>query len=231
MEEQSSTRVETQTSNRPSVSFPGAPVPKKKNVGMKIGILVALLVVIGGIAWFLLSSENPFSAASQSPTPTMSVRDLPSNTPAPTESPVKKDELKVSIKNGTGVPGEAAFLQKEMEKLGFKSIESGNADNKNYTKTQVSFASRVPEDVKTEVSAKLQELYTGVEVSDTASAGLDITIITGLRKGQKAATPTTAVQGTKTSVTPTKAATTTGSVAPTGASVTATKAPVTPTTP
>jgi hypothetical protein len=227
MEQDPETYTEQQpVQSRSSVSFPGAPKPvKKKNVGVKFAILIALLVVIGGVAWFLLSSENPFSNAEMTPTPSVSVRELPTNTPVPTEAAVKKEDLKVTVQNGTGVPGEAAFLQKEMEKLGFKSIETGNADNKNYTKTQVSFASRVSEEVKTEVTTKLQELYASVDVSSSPAAGSDITIITGPRKGQKATTAPTS--GAKTSVTPTKGASTTGSVTPTKA---ATSGTVTPTT-
>lgn len=202
--------------NRPTISFPGAPPPKKKNVGARIIILIALLLVIGGIAWFLLSGDNPFSGMTPSPSPTIAVRELPTNTPIPTEAPVSKEELKVTIQNGTGIPGEASFLQKELEKLGFKSIETGNADNKNYTKTMVSFGSKVPDEIKSEVAAKLQELYTSVDISDTASAGVDVLIITGPRKGQKATSAPTSVRGAKTSVTPTKSATTTSGNTPTG---------------
>jgi hypothetical protein len=126
----------------------------------------------------------------------------------------------VQVQNGTGVPGEAAFLETEVKKLGFTTVETGNADNKNYTATEVSFSSRVPEDVKTELTTKLQELYTSVKVSDSSSAGIDIRIITGTRKGAKAASsPTPTVRGTSTSVTPTKAA---GTVTPTKAATTGT---------
>lgn len=211
--------------DRTPVSFPGVPQPKKKNVGMKIAILVALLVVIGGIAYVLLSNENPFSPAAPSPTPTVAQVEMPTEAPAPTAPPVSKEDLKLQILNGTGVPGEAALLQKEMEKLGIKIIETANADTKDYTKTEVSFASRVPEEVKTEITTKLQEMYTTVTVSDTAASGVDVKVITGPRKGAAAAkSPTPSVRGASTSKTPTPSKTT-GTVTPTGGTVTPTKTP------
>jgi len=213
-----------QERDRTPVSFPGVPKPKKKNIGMKIAILVALLLVIGGIAWFLLSSDNPFSSAKITPTPTVSaLQEVPTDVPSPTPMAVSKDQLKVQVLNGTGIPGEASFLQKAMQDLGFKLIDTGNADTKDYTKTEVSYSSNVSDDVKAEVSAKLQSMYTTVTVSDSAPSGVDIKVITGTRTGAasiKTPTPTTAsVKGASTSVTKTPT--------PTGGKVSGT---VTPTT-
>ncbi len=202
--------VETHSQDYPQrtpVSFPQPARPKKK-VGVKIAILIVLLLLIGGVVWVLIGSENPFSGSTTTPTPTIALHELPTNTPSPTPQEVNKEDLKVSILNGTGVPGEAALLQKEFEKLGFKIIETGNADNKNYTKTEVSFSTRVSDDVKTDITAKLQGLYTDVTVSDTIPTGTDIKVITGLRKGQKSlsGSPTPTI-GSKTP-TPTVKATT-----------------------
>ncbi len=221
--EPQTTHIEEHRERTP-VSFPGAPKPKKKNVGIKIVILITLLLVIGLIAWFLLKSDSPFSSATVTPTPMAPIVEAPTEIPSPTAPPVSKEDLKVQVLNGTGVPGEAAFLQKEMEKLGFKTIETGNADTKDYTKTDVSFSSRVPESVRTEVTTKLQDLYSGINISDTSAAGADIKIITGTRKGQTAKvspTPTT-----KTTPTPTSKVT--GSISPTttgSTTVTPTKTP------
>lgn len=210
--------------DRTPVSFPGAPKPKKKNVGVKIAILVTLLLVIGGIAWFLLKSDSPFGSATLSPTPTIGLVEMPTEAPTPTLS-VSKEDLKVQVLNGTGVPGEAAFLQKEMEKLGFKSIEAANADSKDHTKTEVSFSARVPDSIRTEVTTKLQELYASVDISSASAAGSDIKVITSTRKGQSSAkTPTPTTK--KTTGTPTPTTKTTGSVTPaTTGSTTPTKTP------
>jgi hypothetical protein len=210
---------------RTPVSFPGVPKPKKKNVGMKIAILVALLLVIGGIAWFLLSSDNPFSSSKITPTPTISaMNEMPTEAPSPTPMALAKDQLKVQILNGTGIPGEASLLQKAMQDLGFTSIDAGNADTKDYTKTEVSYSSNVSDDVRAEVSAKLQTIYTTVTVSDTVPSGVDIKVITGTRTGAASIktptpTPTPAVKGASTSSTKTptpSGSRTTGSITPTG---------------
>lgn len=217
--------------DRTPVSFPGVPKPKKKNIGMKIAILVALLLVIGGVAWFLLSNDNPFTAAKLTPTPTMSpVAEVPTEAPSPTPLAVAKDQLKIQILNGTGIPGEASFLQKELEKLEFKSFDTGNADTKDYVKTEVSYSSNVSSEVKAEVSEKLQSLYTTVTVSDSAPSGVDIKVITGTRTGAASIkTPTPTVKGSSTSSTSTKTPTpsvkTTGSITPTGSSTTGTVTP------
>src|SRR5258706_4384119 len=113
MEDQPQVHQESQFQPRTGVSFPGKPEPKKKNVWMKFVILLVLLLLIGGIAFFLLSNDNPFSGSTPSPTPTVFVNEFPTEIPTPTVATVSKSELQVQILNGTGVPGEASFLQKE----------------------------------------------------------------------------------------------------------------------
>jgi hypothetical protein len=196
----------TQPRDRTPVSFPGVPKPKKKNVGVKIAILVVLLLLIGGVAWYLLSSDNPFSSSAITPTPTAAVvNEMPTEAPSPTPMTVSKDQLKVQVLNGTGIPGEAGLLQKAMQDLGFTSIDTGNADTKDYTKTEVSYSSNVSDDVRAEVSAKLQSMYTTVMVSDVVPSGVDIKVITGTRTGAASIkTPTPTVKGTSTSSTGTK---------------------------
>lgn len=204
----------TYSSQRSSVSFPGTPQPKKKNIGLKIGILLALLLLIGGIAWFLMGSESPFTASVPSPTPTVFVNAPPTEAPIPTEAPAAIADLQAQALNGTGVPGEASFLESELKKLGFTQIETGNADNSSYTRTEVAFSSKVTDDIKAIITSKLQELYATVAVSDAPSAGVDVKIITGPRKGARTSpAPTTSARTTATptkasgSGTPTKAAT------------------------
>lgn len=216
---------EGQFQPRTGVSFPGKPEPKKKNIWMKVVILAILLLLIGGIAWFLLSNDNPFSGSSPSPTPTVSISEFPTDIPTPTIATVSKSELQVQVLNGTGVPGEASFLQKEMEKLGFSKIEAANADTKTATKTEVSFSSRVDDTIKTEVAAKLQELYTSVDVSDTATAGVDIKIVTGPRKGQSTTSVKTPTPTVKSIITATPTTKVSPTVTPTGGTISPTKTP------
>ncbi len=230
MEPEPQIHQEGQFQPRTGVSFPGKPEPKKKNIWAKVVVLAVLLLLIGGIAWFLLSNDNPFSGSTAAPSPTVFVNEFPTEIPTPTIATVSKAELQMQVLNGTGVPGEASFLQKEMEKLGFANIDAANADTKTATKTEVSFSSKVDDTIKTEVASKLQELYTSVDVSDTATAGVDIKIVTGPRKGQSSstaktptptvraiitATPTTKVSGTVTVTPKPTTAGTTGTTTPT----------------
>ncbi len=107
-------------------------------------------------------------------------------TPAPSASPssVDKDQIKIQILNGTGIPGEAAYLQNQLKPLGYTNITAGNADSTTNTTTQVIFASGVSETVKTEITAQLKSIYETVQADTSRSlTSTDIQITTGLKKG------------------------------------------------
>ncbi len=65
------------------------------------------------------------------PTPTI---ELPSPTPTPS---FKKEELKIEVLNGSGVPGKASEMKKILKEKGYQEIITGNAENFNYKKTEI----------------------------------------------------------------------------------------------
>ncbi len=65
------------------------------------------------------------------PTPTIK---LPTLTPTPI---FKKEELKIEILNGSGVPGKASEMKKILKEKGYQEIITGNADNFDYKKTEI----------------------------------------------------------------------------------------------
>jgi hypothetical protein len=118
------------------VSFP-AHTPKGKSPVIKLLIaLIGVLVIVLAGAWFLLRGDGEENDSYPTPTPGSGLSVFEDATPEPTQTPmssetpkpVDKSEISVEILNGTGVPGEASFLKKELEKIGFKEISAGNAD-------------------------------------------------------------------------------------------------------
>jgi hypothetical protein len=95
----------------------------------------------------------------------------------------------VEVLNGTGVPGEASFLQKELEELGFENIEAGNADEQDQTETIATYSRELSATVADEITARLEELYEKVRTRRaTVSGDFDLTITTGPRKKTLGAT-------------------------------------------
>ncbi len=65
---------------------------------------------------------------------------IPSITIIPSPIPTlsfKKEELKIEILNGSGIPGKASELRKILKEKNYKEIITGNADNFNYKKTKI----------------------------------------------------------------------------------------------
>lgn len=199
--------MEEQYTNQPQVSVidnqsPVQPI-KKKNSGVKWIIIVILLLLIAGVAGFFLTQ----SQSEETPTPEPTIEEVA--TPEPTATPEAKDkkDISIEVQNGTGVAGEAGFLQKELEKLGYKDIEVGNAETQDATTTTVTFSGSVSEDVQEEITTALKSLYKTVETKTSSSLkDSDILIVTGVRKGATTASATPTAKGSatpKASATPT----------------------------
>lgn len=153
--------------------------PKKKSPLIPIIIIIVLLgLVVGG---FLLLRSGAQPATESSPTPEPNVI-IEQSLPTPSLS-VDKAEIKIKVLNGTGIAGEAGILKDKLTAAGFADVQAGNASRQNYTDAQVSFASSVPEEIRSELVALLNSLYTSVDEKSGVGTGFDVEIITGLRKG------------------------------------------------
>lgn len=103
---------------------------------------VLIFIAAFGISFFafvaLTRSNFKFSLPSMtkaSPTPTP-----PPPTPEPTAIPtpgVKKEEVKINVQNGSGTGGVAATARAALRKAGFAEILTENADNFDYTTTEI----------------------------------------------------------------------------------------------
>lgn len=109
----------------------------------------------------------------------------PAFTPSPTSnlktSSIKKEEIKIKVLNGSGVKGQAAKMKDLLEKLGFKDIEIGSADDPQEV-TEGNFGSEIPNDIKKEIRESLEKIYQKVDEKDNENSDFNILIVTGKLK-------------------------------------------------
>lgn len=192
----------------PEVGFPMAqPKPKGKINKLVIFALVLLLLIGGGI--FLFSRGSKEQNTGISPTPTVEGLSGPTSTPTATTtpSPVDKSGVSIEIQNGTGITGEAAYLQGILKSMGYSDIKVANADADNHETTTVTFAKSLSSGVVDEITKKLESTYKDVETKTSSTQKTDVLIVTGLKKGATPK-PTSTPTPTKT-VTPTASPTAT----------------------
>lgn len=175
---------------------------KQPKINKKILLIfvIIILIVLGGI--FLL--REPKLEVEPIPTEDLSQEQKEEPTPTATSTPVNKKDIKIEVLNGTGIAKAAAFLQEELNKLGYSNIDVGNVGEEKFTETEVTFSRTLDSQIKDEINEKLEELYKDVTVKEGSIDNFDIRIIAGLRKGQVLPTDTPTPTPTKvTSPTPT----------------------------
>ncbi len=179
------------TQPQSDVGFPPPPVREKSSkLGKILFAILGVLIIVGVGGYFLL--KGPASSDDES-SPSTDENNLssfatpepePTTTPAPTTKPTNKSEIKIQVLNGTGTAGDASFLKKEFENLGYSDIVTGNAESQGETTTTVSFASSVSSDVVKEITTRLEALYKEVKTrKETLPEGTSVKVITGTKKG------------------------------------------------
>lgn len=189
------------------VSFPTVGEPKKSG-GAKTLLIIGVLILVGILGFVIYKSASNKNEALSEPTPFENlIPPSQEQTPvaSPTPAAIDKTKVKIQVQNGTGIMGEAAYLQTQLKGLGYTNVVVGNSAQQNLTATQVSFASSLSSDVVTEITAKLNSVYQSVTTVTSTSTAYDVVITTGLRKG---ATP-------KPSTTPAPTTTATPTATPT----------------
>ncbi len=201
--------VETQQDPQPEVGFPiSKPPVSQKGSKLPFVILgVVILLAIGGIFFLTRGSKEQ---AEVSPSP--ETEGVSTETPVPTASPtIDRSKVQIEVDNGTGITGEAAYLQGVLRSLGYTNVKVGNASSQNSTTTTVTFNSSLSSGAVDEITAKLQDIYQDVTTKTSSSISVDVLIVTGLRKGQTAKPSPTATPKPSVSPTPTSS----GSATPT----------------
>lgn len=210
MEDQYLQNQSTQVVTPQATNF--APVQNKvKNNNSKWLIIFIVLLILGGagIFFFTSSANKPIVT----PTPsfgvvpienTATMAPIATATSTSTPAPVKKDEVSIEVKNGTGIPGEAKLLSDKLKALGYSDITAGNADSTDYSETEVTFLKSLSQTAQDEIKKELDSIYKTVNVKTSTSQKSDVVIITGLRGSQttKPATTTNLTSTSKSSATP-----------------------------
>lgn len=183
------TQTETQTpmpEERPSsqpVSFPSLSSQDNGSKKGKIILILSVLAILGVLGFFILKGVISSPSGSPTPSPLIEGISTPEGIVTPTPETIDKSQIKIEVQNGTGIPGEAAFLQGQLKSLGYTNITVGNASSQDNTTTIVTFATNAPQAVVSEITAKLEELYKKVETKTSSTLKTNVLIVTGLRKG------------------------------------------------
>lgn len=177
-----------------TVSFPSVNEPRSSNAP-KMLLIVGILILVAILGFVIYKSSTDTSGVAQ-PTPfedlTATLEPLatpsaastsPTPTVASTPKPSDKEGVSIQVQNGTGITGEAAFLQTQLKNLGYTDVEVGNAPTQNATATEVTFAKSLSTSVVSELTQKLNSLYATVNSKTATSPSTDVVIVTGLRKG------------------------------------------------
>ena len=174
--------VETPQEN---VSFAPIPVKQKSKGGVKtfLGIFILIIFVVGG---FLIFKDSGQKSSEPTATPEVGGVSVDTSSPSPTPAPLDKTKVVISIENGTGIPGEAAYIRDILKSAGYSIFKVGNAPTSDNVTTTVTFSSSLEESVKTEITAKLNNAYKEVTVANSSTQKDDVLIVTGLRKGSTA---------------------------------------------
>lgn len=194
--------------NQPAHSSVGTPIPPQvKGQGSNgsvvkwIVLILIVLAVVGGLVWFFVirgSGEIEKGIPIVTPSPSIQFSEP---TPTPEVQAVDKSEVSVEVLNGTGIAGEASYLQGKLKGAGWEKIAVGNADKQDSTQTEVEFGSGIDPTTQSELLTLLRDIYTTVTSSTSTSLDkLEIIITTGLRKG---VTPKPSPTPKPTSTTPT----------------------------
>lgn len=190
--EQVETQTETQTqapvakeSDSNGVSFPTVGQSPKKGGGKTLLVIIALIIiaVLGYIIFKSSSKKNAGDISNVTPVETTTPEITPESSPTATPKAADKSAVKIQIQNGTGIAGEAGYLQTQFKALGYANITAGNASTQDASETTVTFAKSLAQSLVDEITAKLKSVYTGVTVKTSSTQTADVVIITGLRKG------------------------------------------------
>ena len=200
------------------VSFPTVGQPQKPG-GPKTILIVGILILVAILGFVVYKSATGKNAASPQPTSFENQIEgsqtsvTSTSQPTATPKPADKSTVSILIQNGTGIAGEAAYLQTQLKNLSYTDIKVGNASSQNATTTSVTFSNSLSQDIVADITKELNSLYQNVTATTTSSSTTDVLIVTGLRKG---ATPKPSATATpKASATPTSSPSTTPTATPT----------------
>jgi hypothetical protein len=166
--------------------------PKSNRTFLLLGIFVLLLGILFAVLLYMRSTQKPTPALQQTTDATQTApqaQTTTDNTAQPTivSSPtstiaiptVRVETLRVQILNGSGVVGQAEQVKTELEKLGLRNIQTGNAPNITLSRTLIVFTPSVPADLRQNIMQQVEQFTkTSVSSQENSNATFDIVITT-----------------------------------------------------
>jgi len=158
---------------------PKSSISNKKLLTIVVTIFIISSLIIGGILRSRKSKQEEISSPSSLTVTTPSPAASSESSPSP--ETLDLSSYSIQVLNGSGVAGEADNVKDTLEAGGFEEINTSNADNYDYTDTEVSLKDDVSESIYDEIENILSSSYTVVLDSDplTSSSDYDVVIIIG----------------------------------------------------
>ncbi len=124
--------------------------------------------------------EEEIAMGNEEPTEASPSADLDEEKVATESAEINLAEIRVEVLNGSGIAGLAGKVADILQAQGFADIETGNADNYEYEKTQVQYLPDIDKQVLTEVERALNDDFE-LEKQDslTEEDELDLRVIIG----------------------------------------------------
>lgn len=146
----------------------------------EILLFVVIFLVTFGLFYFIANSRGGegFSFfGGPTPTPTAEPT-APPPSPTPTIE-VKREEVKVQVLNGTGIPGQAGSTKTLLTDKGYKNVITGNASKYDYTQSEVQIK-KGKEYLQNTVLADIKTLIDSPKVTELSETDVeDVVIIIG----------------------------------------------------
>lgn len=184
--------MDPNTGNIGFTSTPSQVGLKKKNSKLWIIIVLAVILAVGGFFVYSSSQKGAETQESQDlvlptepPTATPTEEASPSGTTTPTKAASSgvvnsAADLNIQVLNGSGAEGAAGGVRDFLSEKGYKNLETGNADNFDYTGVSIRIKDSQKKYLST-LQSDLEEKYTIGTGSGTLSADstFDVSIIVG----------------------------------------------------
>lgn len=159
--------------------------PGNNRLYVLIGVFGVLIIILIGFYFYMQKKRAPQPSAqtpSQVIVPT-TITSLPSPTveasPTATLQPdIPKDEIEISVLNGSGVAGEADRVKERLAEADFTNVTTGNAPTLDSEKTSIVFKPTVPRAYKDEIVTMIKSLGYQITTRENDEISSDVLITT-----------------------------------------------------
>lgn len=150
-------------------------------------VLALIGAAVGGVFYYKSNVNKDTSNESNTAPPSVpQTTSAPSPTQAVSATPVPADlsEYKVTVLNGSGIPGTAGTVRSALEEGGFEGVTTGNASSYDFNSTEVSMKENTPEAVFNKIKELLEDNYPIVLSEDNLpeNSNYDVVITVGVKK-------------------------------------------------